>query len=281
MLQPSEHPLYEFEGFRLDPLRRLLFAGDGRRIPLKPKVFSTLLCLVRNRGEVLDKHRLMRAVWGRAIVDENGLNQHISALRRALGEHPGDNRFIVTVPGEGYLFVADVTAVQSLASAGPSRRPPTLTVTTPAPREMALSRTFDLPPERLFEAWTKPELLALWYGGPDSSMVLCEVDFRVGGFWRCVTVRHDGTESRRCGVYVEIATPRRLVYTEASEGASSGETLDTVEFVRVQRHSAVNIVVRFESQAERDAALRAGRNRDTAAALARLAELCADGPIAG
>src|SRR5690606_34623246 len=98
-------------------------------------------------------------------------------------------------------------------------------------------------------------------------------------------VRHDGTESLRCGVYVEIAAPRRLVYTEASEGASRGETLDRVEFERLRGHSAVNIVVRFESQAERDAALRSGRNRDTAAALARLAELCgaasADGPIAG
>ena len=68
--------------------------------------------------------------------------------------------------------------------------------------------------------------------------------------------------------------PRRVVYTEACEGTSRGETLDTVEFVRLQRHSVVNIVVRFESQAERDAALRSGRNRDTAAALARLAELC-------
>src|SRR5690606_5769443 len=73
-----------------------------------------------------------------------------SALRRALGERPGDNRFIVTVPGDGYLFVANVT--QSSTLGVPATRFPTLIVTTPTSHEMALSRGFDSPPERLFEA---------------------------------------------------------------------------------------------------------------------------------
>jgi DNA-binding winged helix-turn-helix (wHTH) protein len=111
MPNSSQQPLYEFEGYRLDPLRRLLFADDGRRVPLKPKVFNTLLHLVRHNGELLEKRTLMQAVWGDVVVDENGLNQHISTLRRVLGERPGDNRFIVTVPGEGYLFVPDVAQI--------------------------------------------------------------------------------------------------------------------------------------------------------------------------
>ena len=111
MPNSSQQPLYVFEGYRLDPRRRLLFADDGRRIPLKPKVFNTLLFLVRNNGELLEKRTLMQAVWGDVVVDENGLNQHISTLRRVLGERPGDNRFIVTVPGEGYLFGPDVACV--------------------------------------------------------------------------------------------------------------------------------------------------------------------------
>lgn len=121
MPESCQQSLFEFEGYRLDPLRRLLFACDGRRIPIKPKVFNTLLHLVRNRGEVLDKRALMAAVWGNVIVDENGLNQHISTLRRVFGERPGENRFIVTVPGEGYLFVADVARVDRAGLLGRER----------------------------------------------------------------------------------------------------------------------------------------------------------------
>jgi DNA-binding winged helix-turn-helix (wHTH) protein len=67
----------------------------------------------------LQKRRLLRALWGDVVVDENGLNQHISALRRLVGERPGDNRFIVTVPGCGHLFVAPV--MPPAPSNGPAR----------------------------------------------------------------------------------------------------------------------------------------------------------------
>jgi DNA-binding winged helix-turn-helix (wHTH) protein/Tol biopolymer transport system component len=100
---------YEFNGFRLDAGRRLLFGPDGQSIALKPKVLDTLVHLVENAGQLLDKSALMKAVWGNVVVEENSLNQHVSTLRKALGEAPGDHRFIVTVPGRGYRFVADVS----------------------------------------------------------------------------------------------------------------------------------------------------------------------------
>ncbi len=53
----------------------------------------------------------MQAIWGRVIVEENNLNKHISTLRHVLGEIPGENRFLVTVPGRGYRFVAAVREV--------------------------------------------------------------------------------------------------------------------------------------------------------------------------
>lgn len=108
MTAAIESAIYEFHGFRLDPLRRTLFGPDRSSISLKPKVLDTLVYLVERRGELLEKQALMAAIWGRAIVEENSLNQHISLLRRALGETPGDNLFIVTVPGRGYQFVANV-----------------------------------------------------------------------------------------------------------------------------------------------------------------------------
>jgi TolB-like protein/Tfp pilus assembly protein PilF len=101
--------LYEFHQFQLDPQHRvLLSAADGRSIPLSARLFDTLLYFVEHRGELLDKSTLMRAIWPNVVVEENNLNQNISALRRVLGESPGEHRFIVTEAGRGYRFVADV-----------------------------------------------------------------------------------------------------------------------------------------------------------------------------
>src|SRR5215470_4332190 len=109
---------YEFNDFRLDPQQRLLLSGADRRpIPLSPKVFDTLLYFVERRGELLDKTTLLKAIWPNVVVEENSLNQNISALRRVLGESPGEHRFIVTEPGRGYRFVADVRTVNASASA--------------------------------------------------------------------------------------------------------------------------------------------------------------------
>ena len=101
--------IYEFDDFRVDPGRRLLLEGDGRPLPLTPKAFDTLIYLVQHSDVVLGKETLMRAIWGETAVEENNLNQCISALRRALGEKRAEHRYIVTVPGRGYRFVAPVT----------------------------------------------------------------------------------------------------------------------------------------------------------------------------
>jgi TolB-like protein/DNA-binding winged helix-turn-helix (wHTH) protein/Flp pilus assembly protein TadD len=101
--------VYEFGDFRLNVARRLLGRRDGAAVPLTPKAFETLLYLVEHGGAVLDKEVLMEALWPDSIVEENNLSQNISTLRRVLGENPGAHCFIVTVPGRGYRFVADVT----------------------------------------------------------------------------------------------------------------------------------------------------------------------------
>ena len=104
--------MYEFGDFRVDAARHLLLRR-GEPVPLKPKVFDTLLYLARHHGRVLEKDELMRAIWPDAFVEENNLNQTVSALRRVLGETRGENRYIVTVPGHGYRFVANVTIAAS------------------------------------------------------------------------------------------------------------------------------------------------------------------------
>jgi TolB-like protein len=114
MADTAEQTTYEFGGFRLDVRQRSLTGADGAAIRLKPKVFDTLAMLVRHHGELLTKPQLMDSIWGGTVVEENSLNQHISTLRRILGEKPGENRYIATVPGSGYQFVAEVRAGDAL-----------------------------------------------------------------------------------------------------------------------------------------------------------------------
>jgi Tol biopolymer transport system component/DNA-binding winged helix-turn-helix (wHTH) protein len=121
--------VYEFGDFRVDAVQRLLsLKADGRPLPLVSRAFETLLYFVQHHGELLDKATLMKAVWPDAVVEENNLNQSITAIRRVLGENPGEHRFIVTVPGRGYRFVAEVRTVTAQPSGAlpgpPAAQPP-------------------------------------------------------------------------------------------------------------------------------------------------------------
>lgn len=111
----SESQIYEFGEFRIDPVMRLLTKGGGEPLQLTPKVFDTLLYLVRSGGRVIEKDELMQAIWPDTIVEENNLSQNISILRRTLGEKAGEGRFISTVAGRGFRFVAEVRAVPDTA----------------------------------------------------------------------------------------------------------------------------------------------------------------------
>ena len=106
---------YEFDGFRVDAQNRLLFKF-GEMVPLTAKVFDILLLLVQNPGRVLDKKELMDAVWPDSFVEEGNLARNISTLRRVLGESPTEHRYIVTLAGRGYSFVAPVSEVENPGS---------------------------------------------------------------------------------------------------------------------------------------------------------------------
>ncbi len=112
--------------------RLLLLRVSGRPLPLNSRAFDTLLFFLENRGKLLDKSTLMAAVWPNVVVEENNLNQHISALRRVLGETRGDHRFIVTEPGRGYRFVAEVTT-RNGSQNPPSPLPPSPAALPPMP----------------------------------------------------------------------------------------------------------------------------------------------------
>lgn len=108
-----EHTVYVFDGFQLDVTRRKLVSAGGVVQPLNSRAMDALQLLVANAGQVIDKRRLMQAVWPAAVVEDNNLNQCILAIRRALGEVAGSNRYIMTVPGRGYCFVSPVRKLTS------------------------------------------------------------------------------------------------------------------------------------------------------------------------
>lgn len=98
---------YDFESFRIDTSKRQLLR-DGKVLPLTSKAFAALLVLVQRRGKTVTKEELMNAVWFDTAVEENNLTQQISTLRKALGEQARAPQFIITIPGQGYSFIAPV-----------------------------------------------------------------------------------------------------------------------------------------------------------------------------
>ncbi len=102
--------IFQFGEFQVDALARAL-RREEEIVTLNRRAFDVLLYLVQNPGRVLTRDELLKNVWPDTFVDENSLAQSISVLRRALEEKPGDNNYIVTLPGRGYQFISPVKVV--------------------------------------------------------------------------------------------------------------------------------------------------------------------------
>src|SRR5271170_98251 len=121
--------IFQFGEFQIDVRARSLRRKETM-VALNSRAFDVLLYFVQNPGKILTREELLKNVWAESFVDESSLAQSISALRRALEERPGDNSYIVTLPGRGYQFVAPVRvlATESLAvvlDAAPAASHPT------------------------------------------------------------------------------------------------------------------------------------------------------------
>ena len=103
----------------------------------------------------------------------------------------------------------------------------------PADRELVVIRILDAPRARVFQAWTDPEQIALWWGPQGFTTTFLEMDIRPGGAYRACMRSPEGTLYRRRGVYREIVAPERIAFTFAWEDAAGDlghETLVTVTF---------------------------------------------------
>jgi TolB-like protein/Tfp pilus assembly protein PilF len=103
---------YEFGPFQIDTRERQLLR-DGKVVPMRPKVFDTLLMLVQNSGHILTKDDVMKRVWTNTAVEDGNISRTISSLRNALGERPHEHRYIETIPWRGYRFVASVKELRN------------------------------------------------------------------------------------------------------------------------------------------------------------------------
>jgi uncharacterized protein YndB with AHSA1/START domain len=153
----------------------------------------------------------------------------------------------------------------------------TLQVTTPTEREIVMTRVFNAPRHLVFDAWTKPELIKRWLLGPPGwSMPVCEIDLKVGGRYRFVWRKEDGTEMGMGGIYREIVAPERIVNTELFDvDWTGGETVETLVLTERDGRTTATKTTLYSSQEARDAALKTGMEDGVAVSYDRLEELLA------
>ncbi len=120
--------VFRFGGYRLDVDRHLLI-GEERVIPLSAKAFGVLRCMVRAAGRTVSKEELISEVWQHEDVSDATIVQHVWMLRRAFREGAKSHEYILTIPRQGYRFVAPVTreaetaqALRAIAFGEPSQR---------------------------------------------------------------------------------------------------------------------------------------------------------------
>lgn len=108
VLQPARS--FMFGPFQLFPERQLLMRGDTP-VRIGSRALEILAVLVNRAGEIVEKRELLKRVWPTTFVEESNLKVNITALRRALGEQPASAKYVATVVGRGYRFVAPVQVV--------------------------------------------------------------------------------------------------------------------------------------------------------------------------
>jgi uncharacterized protein YndB with AHSA1/START domain len=149
--------------------------------------------------------------------------------------------------------------------------------TTPAEREIVSERVFNAPREKVFAAFTDPELIPRWWGPRRMTTVVDQMDVRAGGAWRFVSHDCDGREQGFRGIYREVIPPERLVQTFEWEGMPGHVVIDTVVFEDLGQRTKVITTSLFHTTQERDGMLSSGMEKGLSESHERLEELLAQG----
>ena len=135
--------------------------------------------------------------------------------------------------------------------------PGSAVVTLPSDTEIEFTRDFDAPVELVFEAFTAPEYVRLWWGFPGGRMTVCENDRRVGGRWRYV-FEMDGRAMEWSGECLEYDPPHRTVSTETFADVPQATCVNNATLTETDGVTTLRVVVRHTSKAFRDGHLEAG-----------------------
>lgn len=100
--------LYQFDNITVDTAR-FQVTKNGELLSLEPKAFSVLVLLLENRRRVVEKDELLKAIWKETFVTDNALTRVIAQLRKILGDHAHEARYIETIPTRGYRFIAEAS----------------------------------------------------------------------------------------------------------------------------------------------------------------------------
>ena len=147
-----------------------------------------------------------------------------------------------------------------------------LKVTTPTDREIVMTRVFNAPRQLVYEAFTRPELMKRWFGPRGWSLVVCEIDLRVGGTFRFVLRGPDGRDLGMRGVYRELAPPERSVHVESFDDFP-GESIVTTVLVEHEGKTTLTATVLYPSKEIRDAVIQSGMEHGAAESYDKLAEV--------
>jgi Tol biopolymer transport system component/DNA-binding winged helix-turn-helix (wHTH) protein len=116
-------PFYRFESFELD-LKRYQLRRNDHILKIEKIPMELLILLVSREGELVSREEIIESLWGRDVFveTEHGINTAVRKIRQTLGDDPDNSRFVQTVIGKGYRFIAEVTN-ESTASAMPEKLP--------------------------------------------------------------------------------------------------------------------------------------------------------------
>jgi uncharacterized protein YndB with AHSA1/START domain len=142
-------------------------------------------------------------------------------------------------------------------------------------REIHVERELNAPRERVFAAYTDPELIPQWWGPRETTAVVDEMDPTTGGKWRYVSRNPDGSETGFRGVYREVTPPERIVQTFEWEGMPGHVSVDTAVFEDLGNRTRIVTISVFHVTEEREGMLESGMERGMNETYDRLEELVA------
>lgn len=161
------------------------------------------------------------------------------------------------------------------------------TVMLPNDLEVVVIRDFRAPRDVVFDAWTKPELVKRWLLGPPGwTMPVCEMDLRVGGKFRWRWRNADGAEFGFAGEFREVVRPSHIVHTQSYDpgtvgGSMGAEALITADLTEKNGVTTYRTTIRYQSKADRDAAMSTGMTNGMEQSFLQLDSLLANAEPAG